>query len=218
MSVIRINLAEVIQRAWNDATGNDKIYDCARKACRCTRKEDADLSERSRIWVCSLARQFRSRYEGENHRVFWRDSEKNGTHFRLNELLFDISVCSVAATTSFQRKAQSLEYISRCHWQIESEFNKKDSREVIVDMSKLVMGSAQNKLMIASHRNGSRVRATEREVLLQCEPIAASCTDNLFFCFVSHPDEWVSAKEPSLYKWTRKRWKHLAGPRCDGSH
>ena len=43
-------------------------------------------------------------------------AKKNGTHFRLNELLFDISVCSVDATTSFQRKAQSLEYISRCHW------------------------------------------------------------------------------------------------------
>ena len=218
MPVTRKNLAEVIQSAWNDATGNSKIKDCAREKCLCEGEEEIDLRKRSRIWVCGLARQFRNRYTGGNHRVFWRDSEENRTHFSLNELLFDISVCNVGTAKSFQGKTQSLEYISGCHWQIESEFNKKNSREVIVDMSKLVMGSAQNKLMIASHRNGSRARATEREVLLQCEPIAASCTKHLFFCFVSHPAEWVSAKKPSLYEWTRKGWMHLAGPKYEGSH
>ncbi len=194
----------MIQRAWEDALG---------------RELPGKLSvniERSSVWVDSLAKQFKEHYPGKNHesgryRVFWRGSDCNKESFHVNELLFDIAVCSTRATDSFESTPTPLEFISDCHWQIESEFNKSDSREVIIDMSKLVMGSAQNKLMIASHR--CEKKPTNRQVLSQCAPIASKCTGDVYFCFVSHPGEWTPKPQaPALHVWTPSGWKQMSGP------
>ena len=92
------------------------------------------------------------------------------------------------------------------HWQIESEF-AQNTREILVDMSKLVLGSAENKLMVASHRPAAD---TERDILAQCSDIASRCGSNVYFCFVSHPEEWKRDPEaPSLYEWTAGDWEEL---------
>ena len=204
MPVTGQNLAEVIQRAWKDALERGK---------------DDNNIDRSKDWVNSLAWQFKEHYPGKNHesgqyRVFWRGSECNKASFHVNELLFDIAVCSTSTTNSFENRPRGLEFISDCHWQIESEFNKSDSREVIIDMSKLVMGSAQNKLMIASHRGEEK--PTNQEVLDQCAPIALRCTGNVYFCFISHPNEWCGEsggdpQAPALHAWTPSGWTQMSG-------
>ena len=107
----------------------------------------------------------------------------------MNELLFDLAVCSVPETESLQRKANPLQFIARCHWQIESEFNRRNTRDIVVDMSKLVLGSAENKLFIAAHRG-----VREHDILEQCSQIAGCCGGRVYFGFVSHPDDW--GKEP----------------------
>ena len=231
MLVTGQDLAEVMQCAWKDAVGTNKILDCARKeACYCEWKERPDRGPghnmKSRIWVCSLARQFKLRYtrgthNGHAYRVFWRDNESNQKHFSLNELLFDISVCGVEATESFATSAHDLEFVSDCYWQIESEFNKSDSRQVVVDMSKLVLGSAQNKLMIASHRckkgGVCSAGATNKDVLRQCAPIASRCNGNVYFSFVSHPNEWGEDHQvPAVHAWTPSGWTQMAGSPCCG--
>ena len=121
-------------------------------------------------------------------------------------MLFDIAVCSVSTTPSRQRKAQDLEFIAQCHWQIESEFNRTNTREIIVDMSKLVMGSAENKLFVAAHRS-------REDILEQCSEIAGRCTGRVYFCFVSHPDDWANdAPPPALHEWVAGGWAKVAFP------
>ena len=161
MPVHRGNIGEVLLSAWNDALC--KPVECADRK--------TPNRQRSRNWVDALAKQFRRHYPRERYRVFWSGNKDNQEDFGLNELLFDPAVCSVSATDSLQRKARPLPYIARCHWQIESKFSLQNTRDLIVDMSKLVMGAADNKLMVAAHRgdrgerDGPRTVRADRGVL-----------------------------------------------------
>ncbi len=190
MAVNRGNLKTVVEHAWNTARTKDM---------------SADNRKRSTAWVSALADQFQENYRLERHRVFWKGNCRNKKNFGLNELLFDIVVCSVSTTESLQSQSNRLEFIVDSHWQIESEF-ARSTREILVDMSKLVLGSAENKLMVASHRNPD----TERDILAQCSDIASRCGSNVYFCFVSHPEEWKrDPQAPSLYEWTAGDWEEL---------
>lgn len=107
---------------------------------------------------------------------------------------------------SLQRQSNRLEFIDQCHWQVESEFNRSDSREVVVDMSKLIVGSAENKLFVSAHR-----KANERELLKLCAWIARRCGGNVFFAFVAHPDEWgTNPSAPALYEWLAGDWELIS--------
>ena len=195
MAVNRGNLKTVVEHAWNTARTKDM---------------SADNRKRSTAWVSALADQFQENYRLERHRVFWKANTKNQKNFGLNELLFDIVVCSVSTTESLQSQSNRLEFIVDSHWQIESEF-ARNTREILVDMSKLVLGSTENKLMVASHRHPRRERdITERDILAQCSDIASRCGSNVYFCFVSHPEEWKrDPQAPSLYEWTAGDWEEL---------
>ena len=194
MPVHRDNLKDIVDAAWVAALENPP--DNPRK--------------RSAQWVDALAQQFQDNYAlDRRHRVFWKGNENNMRHFGTRELLFDITVCSVSTTPSLQNSPQDLEFITDCHWQVESEFADSTTRPVIVDMSKLVLGSAENKLIVAARRDAER----QQSVLAQCADIAACCRTNVFFLFVSHPKKWVDApRPPLLYEWTAGDWR-LIDPR-----
>ena len=149
------------------------------------------------------ARQFQASYALQQHRVFWKDNETNQQHFDLNELLFDIMVCSVSMTDSLQHRPTPLEFIAECHWQVESEINIEDTRKAVVDMSKLVLGSAESKLFVAGHRR------RRDDVLNQWARIASCCSGRLFLLFISHPCDWAGPKPPQLYEWSDKGWRLL---------
>ena len=202
MPVHRGNIAEVVQDAWNDA---------ANAGTRSNGQQETNR-ERSSAWIRSLAERFQEHYEGDRYRVFSLGNKKNREQFGLNELLFDLAVCSVSTTDSLQRKARPLPFIARCHWQIESEFNLRNTRDIVIDMSKLVMGAADNKLMVAAHR-GDR----EPDILDQCAPIAACCGGRVYFCFVSHPDDWTPERQspPTLHEWVAGGWLKIALPRAN---
>ena len=191
MPIHRQNLQDIVDAAWRAAR----------------QPPQQNKRRRSEAWVNALAMQFQAYYpRTTGHRVFWKDSKCNQTHFRLNEFLFDIAVCSVSTTLSLERQPRELEFISDCHWLVESEF-RRNTRAIVVDMSKLVVGSAENKLFVAAHRPG----AGERAVLDRCTPIAERCRANVFFLFVSHPEDWGTARElnPSLHEWTASNWREL---------
>ena len=166
-------------------------------------------SDRSRKWINSLAQQFKEFYTCRSHRVFWSGNYENQAEFGRNEFLFDLVVCSVSTTKSLERKPRGLEFVAQCHWQVESEFNLGNTRALTVDMSKLVMGSAEYKLFIAAHR-GDR----NKNVLNLCAPIAHFCSGRLYFCFVSHPDSWNDGPRvpPELYEWTMDHWQDIPLP------
>ena len=188
MPVHRNNLKDIVDAAWVAAL----------------KSPDVDNRIRSAQWVDALAQEFKKNYPlDRRHRVFWKGNKGNKKHFGVNELLFDITVCSVSTTLSLQRNPQDLEFITACHWQVESEFADKNTRDVIVDMSKLVLGSAENKLIVAARRNAEG----RRNVLAQCADIAACCRTNVFLLFVSHPRDWVDApRSPLLYEWIAGDW------------
>ena len=198
MPVHRDNIGAVVLNAWNDALLVDVQGDDRRDRNR----------KRSSAWVDALARRFREGYEGDRYRVFWLGNKKNREQFGRNEMLFDIAVCSVSTTRSRQRNPRDLEFIAQCHWQIESEFSRTNTREIVIDMSKLVMGAAENKLFVAAHRTDG-----EDGILEQCSEIAGRCTGRVYFCFVSHPDDWSDkARRPVLFEWVAGGWEEIALP------
>ena len=198
MPVNRRNISGVVLNAWNDAR---------RAAVEGSDRQDANR-KKSTKWVDALAKRFQEHYEGGRYRLFWASNYRNQRQFGRNEFLFDLAVCSVSKTKSLQKEATDLEFIAQCHWQIESEFSRRNTRDIIVDMSKLVMGSAENKLFVAAHRGGH-----EEDILERCSRIAGRCTGRVYFCFVSHPDDWtIKPERPALHEWTTSGWGHVALP------
>ena len=164
---------------------------------------------RSAIWVCALGRQFQAGYpQDRGYRVFWRTNRSNRCDFGLNEFLFDITVCSVRKIPSLQRPPTQLKYVSRCHWLVESEFST-NTREILVDLSKLVVGTADNKLLVASHRPPD----VERALLSRCEAVAHRSGGRMFLLFIAHPSQWPDAdRPPALYELAECGWHRLANP------
>ena len=201
MPVHRGNIGKVVMQAWDKARYAHEEADSKRDRNR----------KRSTRWVDSLARRFREHHKGGRYRVFWLGNKKNREQFGRNEMLFDIAVCSVSWTRSRQKKPQDLEFIAQCHWQVESEFSRANTRDIVVDMSKLVMGAAENKLFVAAHRNSG-----EPDILEQCSEIAGRCTGRVYFCFVSHPDSWENDPEaPLLHEWIADAWFEVAAPAAE---
>ena len=196
MTVHRGNVLDVVNKAWELA--------------RDRRSPDQDIGKRNRLrssdWVRALAETFENEYRVSGvHRVFWLGNDTNREQFGINEYLFDVMVCSVSTVESLQRQSNRLDFIDQCHWQVESEFNRSNSREVIVDMSKLVVGSAENKLFIAAHR-----KSGEQDLLKLCAGIARRCLGAVYFAFVAHPDEWDDTPmEPYLYEWLEGYWVRI---------
>ena len=165
--------------------------------------------QKSKNWVGALANRFREHYPPGPYRIFWSGNKENQKEFGRNEFLFDLAVCSVSTTKSLERHPKDLEFIAQCHWLIESEFSLGSTRDIVIDMSKLVMGSAENKLFFAAHR-GHR----EKDILRQCSEIARCCNGRVYFGFVSHPNEWKPESEqlPALHEWTEGGWAEIPLP------
>lgn len=210
VSVHRENVAQIINDAWKRAS--DGAEDEADKQMQ--------NSCRSKKWVDELAKGFRGAYDREYsdiarenpYRVFWGKNGGNEKHFRRNEFLFDVMVCSVSTVESLQHKSNCLEFIYRCHWQVESELNRKDSREVVIDMCKLVLGSAENKLFVGAHRKTKR-----KKLRGICGSIASRCQGKVYLAFVAHPEDWAKKRDdgckqpedPMVYEWLAGDWVPL---------
>ena len=202
MPIDRRNLKKNLVCAWKEAL-----------------KRGADVDDnrcRAKIWVNAVADCFCANYSGKHDRVFWRwrDNETRRKEFKKNELLFDIMVCSIDTIDSFQSPSRPLPFIAKCYWQVESELNNKDTREIVIDMSKLVAGSAAHKLMIAAHpKTAGNGKKNDCALLNRFAKIAAACCvgeGKVYFCFVDHPREWASCpKGPALYEYTAAGWKEL---------
>ena len=127
MPVHRDNIAEVVLNAWHDAR---------RAVIEGSDRQDANR-KRSAKWVTSLAKRFEEHYAGGRYRLFWSGNAANRRQFRRNEFLFDLAVCSVSAAKSLEKVPKNLEFIARCHWQIESEFSRDNTRDILDKCSKI---------------------------------------------------------------------------------
>ena len=160
--------------------------------------------DRSGAWVDCLGRGFQEHYHDQGQVVFWRQNDSNRGEFGLNELLFDVSVCQVEEVLSIEHETP-LPFVSKCHWEVESELDDANSREITKDFSKLVMGLSDNKLFISSYQ------ATRQEQILNmCSGIARHCTGKLYMCFIDHPRNWGEGPDgPVVFQWDGGRWNQL---------
>ena len=204
------SLKEVIENAWQ------KAFD--KRRCLELGVEDpgGNLGQkhkrRSEEWIDQLGKGFEEYYNDENDRAFWRGKSdpRNQKEFKLQEMLYDVAICHTGRVESV-KNTKPLTFISKCYWQIESEFEKDDSREIVKDMSKLVMGSGENKLFVAVKKDGD----WEDRILTMCKDIAECCSGGLYFVFIVHPEKWNPNKwdqnedAPSVYKWEKNDWRPL---------
>jgi len=163
-------------------------------------------NERSRKWIAALHQQFVKQYSSETDvRVFSKGNKDNWHEFLLNELLFDISVCQVATVPSAKHHKE-LTYIKKALWQVESEF-ARNSRETMKDFSKLVTGSADNKLFVGSHVSDDKAFM---DVLL---PAAAVCSGTVYLALLPHPSTWdsIAKEKPFTWKFVNGLWFPVSG-------
>lgn len=154
---------------------------------------------RSHSFVENIASALRSHYDGNTSvRVFSRGCDINRAEFGINELLYDITVCSTAKIPS-TRHGIDHTYITGSLWQIESEVEKGDYREGLLDFNKLVLGESENKLFIGS------IRKDDRRMLEVLSKPAQHCKRNVYTALITHPSDWHNS--PIIVKL----WKYNAG-------
>ncbi len=161
--------------------------------------------KRSQEWVKILAQNFRKYYSNKDDAVsvFSKDFGEHRTEFKVNELLYDIAVCRTGETLSAQ-KGTRLTYIQEALWVVESEM-AKDSHEAIIDFSKLVIGSARNKLFIGPKVNN---QGNFNKVLLAP---AGHCCGSVYLAIIPHPEDWDKRDgEPELFIFSGGSWKKVS--------
>lgn len=160
-----------------------------------------------------MAQEFELEYSNLDYYVFWKFNprEKNPICGKLKEFLFDIAVCQFLETESLEQNPKGLNFVAQAHWLVESEFDRNNFREIILDMSKLVIGTSSYKLFVAAHRR----EKTEQKILEKIAPLAQCCDLTLFLAFVSHPDVWFKRgqADPVIYHWCLEsdQWLLFAG-------
>jgi len=178
---------------------------------KATGMNDAGESDREIHWnrsqnlVDQIARGFQKQFEANPAvRVFWSGNTANQTEFNRKEFLFDIAVCEVEETPSATGRAL-LHFVTKTHWIVESEF-EPNSRDAIVDMSKLVMGKSENVLFI-----GSAV-APKDAYLDMLGRVARHCDGHTYLALIEHPGKWkTQTPRPEVYSWAGEKWSRM-GP------
>ena len=154
---------------------------------------------RSQNWVKALTEQFKKKYDGDSEiRIFSKSDDSNRKDFGLSELLHDVLVCKVDGVKSSVHK-KKLYFIKEVLWQIESEF-AHNTRSSLIDFNKLVLGSAKNKLFVASQAK----KGTEKSFLEVLKPAARYCTGDVYLGMIPHPGDWADTKD-DIHLWVFKK-------------
>ncbi|MGP8330178.1 MAG: hypothetical protein ACT6FF_07670, partial [Methanosarcinaceae archaeon] len=178
-----------------------KAYSSAKKV-EFSGSEKEINSARSKRWIENLADELKLQYSTPDYRVFSSGNDENRASFKINELLFDISVVKIGTIASASKR-KDLEYVECSEWQIESEFHKHDSRASIIDFSKLVMGSAKNKLLILPESKA--ISSWALNELIKAIPADGT---NYYLAFVRHPSEWLTSSVlPRVFIFENRTWQ-----------
>ncbi|MFC1983054.1 hypothetical protein ACFLV5_04660 [Chloroflexota bacterium] len=154
---------------------------------------------RSQYWINALTEQFQKRYEGDSEiRIFSKLNNLNRKDFGLNELLYDVLICRVGEVESSLHK-RKLCFIKEVLWQIESVF-AHNTRSVLIDFNKLVLGSGRNKLFITSQVK----KGTENSFLSVLKPAAGYCIGDVYVGMIPHPSNWVDT-DNDVHLWVFKK-------------
>lgn len=184
-----MNVKDLIIKSYNEAKSVNVVAE----------PEGERNRQRSMEWIKALAQGFQEMYDNDSVVVFSRGNPDNRVDFKINELLHDITVCSISKVKA-ARHDTDLSYITKAHWQVESEF-AKDSREAVIDFNKLVLGSADNKLFI-----GPIVYDQESFKETLAAP-ARMCSGNVYAAFIPHPGDWDdNNSKPEIFQFIGDKW------------
>ena len=176
-----------------------------------TRKAPTDKKTRNRrrseSWIRALGNAFDSVYDSADYCVFWRGKEGTKKKFLLTEFLFDVTVAEIRYVDSLERDSKELPFVAKCKWIVESEFDTENSRQILLDLSKLVVATADNKLLVISQRSSEE---SERRIRKRCAEIVKGSVGNYFLAFVAHPRSWgESSAPPKVFEQEKSPWSPL---------
>ncbi|HEY3318926.1 MAG TPA: hypothetical protein VGP72_00415 [Planctomycetota bacterium] len=176
-------------------------YDQARRGPDTEDRPGPIHADRSRRFVEAVASEFRERYKADDgFAVFSKHWTSNQEGFKLNELSYDVHVVQIERVG-----AKGLPFVKKAMWQVESEF-ARDAHEALIDMSKLVCGSAPNKLFIGPIVSELR----QREYMAALLAPARECNAATYLCLVEHPDKWSGLGENAdvhFYRFVAGDWE-----------
>lgn len=163
----------------------------------CSKRSERN-PERSQDWVSALCDELEAHARAQelptsdSVRGFCRCNSGNRSDFGLNELLFDILIARVQNVAAAHSKTQ-LVAIRRALWAVESEFKRDNSRDVLVDLNKLVVADADNKLLVISDGPVMLEWACETMSRL-LDPVRSA----VYLAAVTHPSEWGTTKPATV--------------------
>lgn len=194
----------IIEKAFQQA-----VFNAKQKSSEANITSD-DLQKlhalRAREWVEALADNFREYYKkADNYRVFSKyysgENEEQRKDFDLNELLFDISVVKINKTLS--PRNIELPYIEKAEWIIESEM-AKNTRELVYDFNKLIIGDAENKLFVGP------ISDEIEKFIPKLGEIARNCRGTVYLSLISHPEMWDKEhSRPKIWKFNGEEFINL---------
>ncbi|ESE43076.1 hypothetical protein [Shewanella decolorationis] len=179
------------------------IVRCAYKSAK-EKSNDLENSLKSKLWIEELAKEFRLKFCSPHYRVFSSDYYENRDAFKINELLYDVSVAKIGRVDSASGKTE-LEFVSSCEWLVESEFHSSNSRESIIDLSKLFMGRSKNKLFVVP-----KSTTIAKWVLSDLTNIFPQDGSEYFVALVPHPVDWFKTEDaPIVYSLKAGCWAEV---------
>ena len=134
------------------------------------------------FWIKTLHNAFRQQYTPSQHPdVVVLSKAYPACGWKRNEFLHDITVLERIYIRSAY-KEKNLPVARRILWQVESELSG-NGRDIAIDFSKLIAGSAENKLLIV-RRPMERQADGQDQVCRFVSEMAVACLGNLFLAFV----------------------------------
>ena len=84
-------------------------------------------------------------------------------------------------------KFEKLKAIEQIVWLVESEFQLKNSKALLIDMNKLAVGKAKNKLFVMSLDIGSNINQWAEKMLSE---LTKGDDANIYLAKIPHPANW----------------------------
>ncbi|WHP04474.1 hypothetical protein QLH32_10375 [Acinetobacter corruptisaponis] len=193
------NLRNIIQNSFNQAVQYCDASELEKLDC----EDRLRNANRSRVWIETLAKSLlkasQLEISIEKYQAFYRKNRKNDHQvdnnaqmFGLTEFLFDIVIAEMVEfdTASKKRNIKSkytkLQVIRKAVWIIECEFQRKDSRALLLDMNKLVLGRAEHKLFIMSQDESE----TQDWAIETFNVLSKDDDAKIFLARIPHPCDW----------------------------
>ena len=178
-SMSRISAEAIIRKIFETTCGADRLPPHVSDLPKPKSAEAEASNGMERFWITQLHRAFREQYPDDGTAVLFK--HQRDEPWRRSEFLHDITVVRRDLVPSPYR-AVRIPIIRRVLWQVESELSG-DGRQVAVDLSKLIAGSAESKLMVVRLPTGNQMDGFAN-VKAFLEEAFETCEGHLFVAFL----------------------------------